>query len=393
MNLADGSTSNLTSNGIPDGGLEIVYYKETLGFEIFRLTFQVFLAFVGVAGNIIVCFVISSQVHMRTITNYFIRNLAVADIGVLLLAFPSAVINEQAPDHWPLGRFTCLYVLPLCDVFPGVSVWSITLIAFDRYRAIVRGALPKRGSTVFKSARWIVACVWLLSFLVISLPLYLVMEFTDHKPAYDVVECFPKWPNNEEGYKMKQSYTIGLTIFWYVLPLGIIAATFCSISQKLRASSKFNRLIRKECSDGGEQKFQKRVRERQNTKAKKLLIPVVVVFAVTMLPVNVFRLTVLYWEEIYEHKYIWVYYNTCVLCVVANSSANFFIYSLVSEEFRQSFKRFFSRNMGAPSSQGGTERTVRSPLSPMDLKTLSSLPSKKRSGGDDQNVNNNQNKL
>lgn len=39
MNLVDGSIFNLISNGILDGGFEIVYYKEILWFEIFCLIF------------------------------------------------------------------------------------------------------------------------------------------------------------------------------------------------------------------------------------------------------------------------------------------------------------------------------------------------------------------
>lgn len=405
MDLPGGRlASNLTGFGSAEGKeeagfegkLELPYYKEAQWLEIIRLTVQALLAFVGVVGNVLVCVVISSQTHMRTIINYYIRNLAVADIGVLLLAFPLAVIKEQVPNQWPLGEIFCLYVVPLGDIFLGVSVWSITLIAFDRYRAIVRGArLPKRGSTaVFKSARLMVACLWLLSFLVISLPLYLVMGFSaDHTPGHEVVDCSPNWSNDEIGNKMHQLYITGLTMFWYVLPLAIIAATFCSISKKLRASSKFNRSIRKEYGDNDEQNVRKRIRERQNIKAKKLLIPVVVVFAVTMLPLNVFRLAALYWKEIVFNKYLWVYYNVCVFCVVVNSSANFFIYSVVSEEFRQSFKRFFSRSVGAPNSQGGTERTVRSPLSPVNLSRLSRLLSNKRSEGTDEAVNNNEDQV
>ena len=85
----------------------------------------------------------------------------------------------------------------------------------------------------------------------------------------------------------------------------------------------------------------------------------------------------LYWKEIAEHKYLWVYYNICVFFVVANSSVNVFIYSLVSEEFRQSFKRFFSLNMGV-SSHSATERTLRSPLSPLNLSPLNMSPLNER---------------
>ena len=401
MNFSEEKGMNLTGNQtqtdasdmafIGNGnGFQLPYYKEAQWLEILRLTFQVLLASVGVAGNVIVCLVITFQPQMHTVINYFIRNLAIADLGILLMSFPLAVIKEQVPYHWPLGECFCRYVVPLSDIFFGVSVWSITLIAVDRYGAIVRGVLPKRGAAVFKSARWRMAGVWTLSFLVISLPLYFVMDFIDYRPDFDMVDCSPKWPNTEEGDEMRQIYMLGLTVFWYILPLGIITATFCSISRKLRASSKFNRSMREEYDEVDEQSVRKRLRERQNSKARKILIPVVVVFAVTMLPLNVFRLVVLYWKEIVLHKYLWVYYNICVIFVIANSSANFFIYSLVSEEFRQSFKRFFFGNSGMPS-HSVTERTLRSPLSrsPVNLSPLALSPSNGRNEESNEARNNN----
>ena len=370
------STGNQTVSG---DGFRLPYYKEALWLEIFRLTFQALVASVGVAGNVIVCLVITFQPQMYTVGNYFIRNLAIADLGILLLSFPFAVIKEQDPYHWPLGQYICRYVFPLSDIFFGVSVWSIALIAVDRYRAIVRGALPKRGSAVFKSARWMVVGVWVLSFLIISLPLYFIMDFIDYKPDFDMVDCTPKWPNTEQGDEMRQIYVIGLTIFWYVLPVAVIIATFRSISRKLRASSKFNKAMREEYGEIDEQSARKRLRERQNSKAKKLLFPVVAVFAITMLPLNAFRLVVLYWKEIVIHKYLWVYYNVCVSFVVTNSSANFVIYSLVSEEFRQSFKRLFSWSAHGRT-HSVTAGTIRSPLSrnPLTVNPLTLSPLNER---------------
>ena len=171
---------------------------------------------------------------------------------------------------------------------------------------------------------------------------------------------------------MRQAYFMSLTVFCYVLPLTIVVGTFHGISRKLRASSKFNRTIREDYGKIDEQRHRKRLRERQNSKAKKLLIPVVIAFAVSMLSLNVFRLVVLYWKEIAEQKYLWVYLNIYVFFVIVNSSINFFIYSLVSEEFRQGFKQFFSWNTGEISNaQSVTEprvpRSSLSPLSPVDL--------------------------
>ena len=242
---------------------------------------------------------------MHTIINYFVRNLPVADLGILRISFPFAIVKEQEPYHWPLGVFLCRCVFPLSDLFFGVSVWSITLIAVDRHRVIVRGVLPKRGSTVFKSARWIVVCVWILSFLIILVPQYVVMDFFDYRPDFNITDCTQRWPNEEDGDEMRQAYFMSLTVFCYVLPLTIVVGTFHSISRKLRASSKFNRTIREDYGEIDEQRHRERLRERQNSKAKKLLIPVVIAFAVTMLPLNVFRLVVLYWKEIAQQKYLW----------------------------------------------------------------------------------------
>lgn len=353
---------------------ELPYFKEPHWLEIVRLTLEFFIAALGIVGNVVVCLVITFQPQMQTVINFYIRNLAIADLGILLFSFPLTVIKEQDPYHWPLGEYFCRFLYPVNDIFYGVSVWSITLIAIDRYRAIVGGRIPKRNSLNFRSARWMILGVWIMSFLVISLPLYFVMTFIDQN---SYIDCTPIWPSAERGNlgEMQQIYSIAIIVFWYVLPLTIIVGTFHSISVKLRVSTNFNRSIQEECNESSEShNVRKRLRERQNSRAKKLLTPVVIVFAVTMLPVNVFRLSVMYWEGISKHKYLWVFYNVCVIFIIANSSANFFIYSLVSDEFRQSFKRLICRNSNS-TSRSTTDRTVRSPLhSPLNLSPTNLYP-------------------
>jgi len=58
---------------------------------------------VGLSGNSLVVYVVSRNAAMRTITNIFIANLAVADIMMCLLAVPltPAVIMLRS---WPFGE-------------------------------------------------------------------------------------------------------------------------------------------------------------------------------------------------------------------------------------------------------------------------------------------------
>ena len=108
------------------------YMVEEEWLRIARLSAETIIALLGVLGNISVIVVIVRCPFMRTVTNSFIRNLAFADLGVLILSFPLAVVREQTFMHWPLGKAVCQVVYPLSEIFIGVSVWSMVIISVDR---------------------------------------------------------------------------------------------------------------------------------------------------------------------------------------------------------------------------------------------------------------------
>lgn len=108
------------------------YVQEPEWFRILRLTAETLIALFGMLGNIGVVIAISRCSFMHSVTNMFIRNLAIADIGVLMLSFPFAVVREQTYFHWPLGEVMCQVIYPLSEIFIGVSVWSMVVIAVDR---------------------------------------------------------------------------------------------------------------------------------------------------------------------------------------------------------------------------------------------------------------------
>ena len=84
MNSTRNHTNSLGSEIVGNGN-DFQFYKEAHSLQVLRLIIQVLLAAVGVAGNAIVCLVITFQPQMHTTINYFIRNLAIADLGILIL--------------------------------------------------------------------------------------------------------------------------------------------------------------------------------------------------------------------------------------------------------------------------------------------------------------------
>lgn len=66
-----------------------------------------FIFVVGTTGNIMVILIIVKVREMRTPTNVFLLNLSVADVLVLLICQPAALIEFFGKDRWFLGKFMC----------------------------------------------------------------------------------------------------------------------------------------------------------------------------------------------------------------------------------------------------------------------------------------------
>lgn len=86
---------------------------------------------VSVVGNITVIWIIMAHKRMRTVTNYFLLNLAFAEASMsafnTVINFIYAVHNE-----WYFGLVYCRFhnFFPIAAVF--ASIYSMTAIALDR---------------------------------------------------------------------------------------------------------------------------------------------------------------------------------------------------------------------------------------------------------------------
>ncbi len=61
----------------------------------------------GVIGNILVCFVIFKHPDMRTTTNFFLVNLSIADLLVLIICMPPSFVDLYAKEVWHFGHVMC----------------------------------------------------------------------------------------------------------------------------------------------------------------------------------------------------------------------------------------------------------------------------------------------
>ncbi|XP_041604397.1 substance-K receptor isoform X2 [Vulpes lagopus] len=182
------------------------------------------LVLVAVTGNATVIWIILAHQRMRTVTNYFIVNLALAD---LCMAAFNAAFNFVYASHniWYFGRAFCHFqnLFPITAMF--VSIYSMTAIAADRYVAIVHPFQPRLSAP---GTRAVIAGIWLLA-LALAFPQCFYSTITMDQGA---TKCVVVWPE-DNGSKMLLLYHLVVIALIYVLPLVVMLLAYSVIGLTL----------------------------------------------------------------------------------------------------------------------------------------------------------------
>nr|CAD7571603.1 unnamed protein product [Timema californicum] len=104
------------------GQLSSPYYQSAL-YILYGAIFVL-----ALCGNGLVCYVVQASPRMRTVTNYFIVNLAVGDILMTLLCIPFSFVTTLLLQHWPFGRIMCSTVSYSQYTQPRFKPQSFTVI-------------------------------------------------------------------------------------------------------------------------------------------------------------------------------------------------------------------------------------------------------------------------
>ncbi|XP_020798456.1 tachykinin-like peptides receptor 99D isoform X2 [Drosophila serrata] len=157
---------------------------------------------VATGGNLIVVWIVMTTKRMRTVTNYFIVNLSIADAMVSSL---NVTFNYyyMLDNDWPFGEFYCklsqfIAMLSIC-----ASVFTLMAISIDRYVAIIRPLQPRMSKRCNLA---IAAAIWLASTL-ISCPMMIFYRTEEvpvkgHSPR---TVCFPEWPDGPTNHSTLES--------------------------------------------------------------------------------------------------------------------------------------------------------------------------------------------
>ena len=108
----------------------LAWYLQVIYIIIFVVT-----VVISAGGNIIVIWIVVAHRRMRTVTNYFLVNLAVADALISIL---NTLFNfvYMLHNHWPFGKHYCKFTQFIAPCTISASVFTFMAIAVDRWVSI-----------------------------------------------------------------------------------------------------------------------------------------------------------------------------------------------------------------------------------------------------------------
>ncbi|XP_066303857.1 neuropeptide FF receptor 2-like [Branchiostoma lanceolatum] len=285
-----------------------------------------------VVGNTLVCFVVIKIPRMRTVTNYFILNLAVSDLLVGIFCMP-ATLADNVVMGWPFGDVMCRLVPFMSTASVVASVFTLLAIAVDRFYAVVLPTKPKLKVTAMTKG---VITIWMFA-IVVSLPLMIfnrdeVYKDVQEDATYLVHYCDEQWPVTGSWTKedISKYYSLALFIICYLAPLSIVLALYMMIGYQVWFKSSPGQRASVEAQNAILKK---------KIKVIKMLIVVVVLFALFWLPLHTIMLLNDFTQLSPSQKHVVYIYVFPIAHWLSyfNSSVNPIIYGYFNPNFRKGF--------------------------------------------------------
>lgn len=138
---------------------DLKVYDVSTGNFILLSLFYGTISILAVLGNMLVIFIVRSSRQMHTVTNFFIANLALADVTIGLFVIPFQ-FQAAVLQRWVLPDFMCPFCPFVQYISVNVSVFTLTAIAIDRHKAILN---PLRARSSKFTSKIIIGIIWIVS--------------------------------------------------------------------------------------------------------------------------------------------------------------------------------------------------------------------------------------
>ncbi|XP_042573085.1 alpha-1D adrenergic receptor-like [Cyprinus carpio] len=204
--------SNTTCEGI-------TLDSQVIGVGVFLAVFIL----VAIVGNILVILSVLCNKHLQTVTNFFIVNLAIADLLLSIIVLPFSASLEVL-GCWVFGRVFCNIWAAVDVLCCTASILSLCIISIDRYIG-VKYCLKYPTIMTERKAGVILVVVWVSSMVISIGPL---LGWKEPPPSDESICRITEEP----GYALFSS------LFSFYLPLMVILVMYIRVYIVARRTTK-----------------------------------------------------------------------------------------------------------------------------------------------------------
>jgi hypothetical protein len=271
-------------------------YEKYIG--IMSFFFLILILVISLLGNVLVILSFRAVPKLRTVTNFFVVSLAVADLLISMFSMPIWAAHLLGPS-W-LYSLKLIQMWTFVDIMCGVaSIINLTAISIERYICITYPLSYHQTMTPFKAIAIIVG-IWVFAFAMAALKLLL---WNYPPPLYELI----------------------IVISCFIIPFLIMCISYKMIFQTARYQARQIALM----VNGGVKKFFL----ASEVRAAKTLAVVMGAFIISWGPFFIMNLVYGFCVQCLTTEAIvvakWMHYS--------NSVFNPFVYACMNKDFRSSF--------------------------------------------------------
>ncbi|XP_006639672.1 nociceptin receptor [Lepisosteus oculatus] len=286
-----------------------------IGVKITIVVLYMIVCVVGLVGNCLVMYVIIRYTKMKTATNIYIFNLALADSLVLItLPFQG---TDVFLGFWPFGNVLCKIAISIDYYNMFTSTFTLTMMSVDRYIAVCHPVKALDMRTPHK-AKVINICIWALA-SAIGIP---AMVMGAAEVQLIGIECIIVLPHPDSYWE--PVFGTCVFLFSFVIPVAIITICYSLMVKRLRNVRVLS---------GSKEK------DRNLRRITRMVLIVVAVFVVCWTPVQIMVL-VQSLGFILDNELTVAVMHFCIALGYVNSSLNPVLYAFLDENFKRCFREF-----------------------------------------------------
>uniref|UniRef100_UPI003F77836F Bombesin receptor subtype-3,Oplophorus-luciferin 2-monooxygenase catalytic subunit n=1 Tax=Oplophorus gracilirostris TaxID=727944 RepID=UPI003F77836F len=291
------------------------------------ITYAVIIS-VGILGNAILIKVFFKTKSMQTVPNIFITSLAFGDLLLLLTCVPVDATHYLA-EGWLFGRIGCKVLSFIRLTSVGVSVFTLTILSADRYKAVVKPLERQPSNAILKTCVK-AGCVWIVS-MIFALPEAIfsnVYTFRDPNKNMTFESC-TSYPVSKK--LLQEIHSLLCFLVFYIIPLSIISVYYSLIARTLYKST---------LNIPTEEQSHARKQIESRKRIARTVLVLVALFALCWLPNHLLYLYHSFTSQTYVDPSAMHFIFTIFSRVLAfsNSCVNPFALYWLSKSFQKHFK-------------------------------------------------------